>query len=71
MKVLLLLTLSILLLPGTALSAPADITKETLVSGGEKRSFYAFIPETAAASKSAPLVVLLHGAGRNARVLVE
>lgn len=70
MKALLLLLFAILSPHGPA-PPPGEITKDTLVSRGEKRSFYTFVPETAAAPGSAPLIVMLHGSGRDGRVLVE
>ncbi len=71
MRTLPLLLLSLFLSPGLVSASSAKITKESLVSGGEKRSFYLFIPETAAASKPVPLIVMLHGSGRNGQILVE
>ena len=51
-------------------SAADKITKETFVSGGETRTYYLLVPESAKKA-SAPLVVLLHGSGRNGRSLLE
>lgn len=58
-------------------SAPAQdksdksnqIVKETIVSNKKKRTYYLFVPATAKAP--APLIVLLHGSGRNGMSLVE
>ena len=47
----------------------SSITKETLTSGGRTRVYYLFIPPQAKAP--APLIVTLHGSGRNGRILVE
>jgi predicted esterase len=45
------------------------VSKETVESGGQKRTYYLFAP--ASLKPSAPLVVLLHGSGRNGLSLVE
>jgi predicted esterase len=49
--------------------AGEKVSKETIESGGRKRTYYLFAP--ASLKPSAPLVVLLHGAGRNGLSLVE
>jgi poly(3-hydroxybutyrate) depolymerase len=46
------------------------VQKLTFGSGGINRSYYLFIPEKAAAG-NAPLLLLLHGSGRNGRTLVD
>lgn len=60
-----------LLLLSLAVGARADgkVSKETIESGGRKRTYYLFAP--ASLKPSAPLVVLLHGSGRNGLSLVE
>ena len=45
------------------------VSKETIESGGRKRTFYLFAP--ASLKPSAPLVVLFHGSGRDGLSLVE
>lgn len=52
-------------------SAKDQIVKNALVSEGEKRSHYLFAPDSVNQTKPAPLIVLLHGSGRNGRVLIE
>ena len=52
-----------LLLPSATARADGQVTKETLESGGGKRTYYLFAP--ASAKASAPLVVLLHGSGQD------
>ena len=56
----------------TALPVAAEgITKELITSEGKKRAYYLFVPEKVTAASPAPLVVLLHGSGRNGLSLVE
>jgi predicted esterase len=45
------------------------VSKETIESGGRKRAYYLFAP--ASLKPSAPLVVLLHGSGRDGLSLVD
>ncbi|MBV8857189.1 MAG: prolyl oligopeptidase family serine peptidase [Acidobacteria bacterium] len=45
------------------------VSKETVESGGHKRTYYLFAP--ASLKPQAPLVVLLHGSGRDGLSLVE
>lgn len=67
-------TLLILLLL-TALSSSSahaqEITKELITSEGRTRAYYLFVPEKLTAATPAPLVVLLHGSGRNGMSLAE
>ena len=57
-----------------ALAIPAaaaeKISKETFASQGVDRTFYKFVPDSSV-GKAAPVVVLLHGSGRDGRILVE
>ena len=46
-----------------------DVIHDTITSGGRKRSYYLFVPDNLKAP--APLVVLLHGSGRNGKVLID
>ena len=46
------------------------ITKETLDVEGAARTFYLFVPDKLE-GKAAPLIVTLHGSGRDGRILVE
>ena len=46
-------------------------TKETLTSGGRTRTYYLYAPESARKAGPAPLVVLLHGSGRDGRSLTD
>ena len=56
-----------LLVASTAFAA--GITKETLTSLGRERTFYLFIPPKLDAPP--PLLILLHGSGRNGKVLLD
>jgi predicted esterase len=60
--------LALLLLPAYARGRD-KITKESIESGGRKRTYYLFAP--ASLKPSAPLVVLFHGSGRDGNSLVE
>jgi len=52
-------------------AAPADkITKESIVSGGQNRTYYLYVPPNAG-SAPAPLIVMLHGSGRRGDVLLD
>src|SRR5437868_10337565 len=48
----------------------ATITKETLKIDRDARPYYLFVPESVG-SEPAPLVITLHGSGRDGRPLVE
>lgn len=47
------------------------ITKELVKSDGKDRAYYLFVPDNVNKSESAPLIVMLHGSGRNGLILVE
>lgn len=51
--------------------AAEKTVKETLGSGGNVRTYYLFVPESAKQNAPAPLVVLLHGSGRNGKSLTD
>ena len=70
MRRLFTFVVAILLVP--LLSSAADkMTKETFGSGGRTRTYYLLVPEAAKKVDSPPLVVLLHGSGRDGKSLVE
>jgi predicted esterase len=48
-----------------------EIVKQTVVSRGKKRTFYLFVPENITKERPAPLILMLHGSGRNGLSLVE
>jgi poly(3-hydroxybutyrate) depolymerase len=56
------------------LTVPAfaqKIRKETIDSQGKKRTYYLVVPDQSTAEHPAPLLLLLHGSGRNGLSLVE
>lgn len=65
----LLCTLLIALLASPVSSQ--EISKELITSKGKKRAYYLFVPEKLSPATPSPLIVLLHGSGRNGLSLVE
>ena len=63
--------LVLLLIVAGGASAKDGIVKNTVESEGKKRSYYLFVPGSVRQGEPAPLIVLLHGSGRNGSVLVE
>ena len=70
MKRFVLLMLVVTLFPGQARAAD-KMTKETFGSGGQTRTYYLLNPEAAKRKAPAPMIVLLHGSGRDGRSLLE
>lgn len=64
------LCLAVVLAP-LSVGAADKMTKETFVSGGQTRTYYLLVPQTAKKAAPAPLLVLLHGSGRDGRSLLE
>lgn len=60
-----------LLVAFPATSFSQQIAKELITIEGKKRAYYLFAPEKLSASQPLPLIVLLHGSGRNGLSLVE
>lgn len=52
-------------------AVPDKIVKGTFGAGGRVRTYYLLVPARAAAETPAPLLVLLHGSGREGRSLAE
>lgn len=48
-----------------------QVAKELITTEGKKRAYYLFVPEKLSASQPLPLIVLLHGSGRNGLSLVD
>jgi poly(3-hydroxybutyrate) depolymerase len=55
--------------PAAAQDKSNKIVKESILSNKKKRTYYLFVPATVKAP--APLIVLLHGSGRNGLSLVD
>jgi poly(3-hydroxybutyrate) depolymerase len=70
MRPRLLLVTILLLLPLTAKGAKDEITKELITVQGVTRAYYLYVPSTIKAPATAPLIVTLHGSGRNGISLV-
>lgn len=47
------------------------VVKESIRSQGKERTYYLFVPDTVSPETPAPVLVLLHGSGRNGLSLVE
>ena len=60
-----------MLLPFEALPASEKVVKEVFTSQNKKRAIYLFVPESVKSGAPAPLIVLLHGSGRNGLTLVD
>lgn len=62
----------LLLLPASSSVVAKDqITRESIISGGQKRWYYLFVPEGLSQSRRASLIITLHGSGRDGQILVE
>jgi poly(3-hydroxybutyrate) depolymerase len=53
-----------------SVAAEAKVQKLTLEFGGATRTYYLFVPDKPAGG-SAPLLLLLHGSGRNGKTLID
>jgi poly(3-hydroxybutyrate) depolymerase len=62
---------AMLLSSAATVAAGGKVSKETIVSEGKTRAYYLFLPEKLSAAKPLPLIILLHGSGRNGLSLVE
>lgn len=63
--------LTVFLALPAATSAKARIEKRTVLSDGKERTYYLYVPERPAGAAPMPLLVTLHGSGRNGETLVE
>lgn len=59
-----------LLVPTTA-AAQDKVTRETMTSGGKTRDYFLYVPSTLTPDAEAPLLMLLHGSGRDGKSLVD
>jgi poly(3-hydroxybutyrate) depolymerase len=50
---------------------PGKITKEKFTFGDQVVSYFLYVPRTVSAQAPAPLLLLLHGSGRDGRVLID
>lgn len=71
MKPCLLLALTLLLLTSVSSVAKDDITKELFTYNGKTRVYYLYVPASVKGPAQVPLIVMLHGSGRNGITLVE
>lgn len=54
-----------------AAPVPGKVGKVALGGDEGKRSYYLYVPESAAGAEAVPLIVLLHGSGRDGSALVD
>jgi poly(3-hydroxybutyrate) depolymerase len=67
-----LLTLCLLCLAVVTQAAAKDeITKELITSRGKARAYYLYVPPTVTPETKVPMILMLHGSGRNGITLVE
>jgi poly(3-hydroxybutyrate) depolymerase len=71
MRVHFLLFLIILAISIQQASPKDKVLKEKITSGGRERTYYLFSPETLDHSKPAPLLIMLHGTGRDGLSLIN
>jgi poly(3-hydroxybutyrate) depolymerase len=62
---------AVLLLSGIASAAGPKIEKTQIDFGGQKRTYYYFVPASVKPNDAAPLLLLLHGSGQNGESLVK
>ena len=51
--------------------AAEKVVKETFGAGGRNRTYFLFVPDKATPDAQAPLLLLLHGSGRDGRSLLD
>ena len=60
-----------LLLGAAAFAGSGKITKQSISSGGKNRVYYQFLPDLPSDGRRIPLILALHGSGRDGSVLLE
>jgi poly(3-hydroxybutyrate) depolymerase len=71
MKLSVMLLLMLLLIPFHAAASGDKLVQDSIVFQNKKRTLYLFVPETVKSGTPAPLIVLLHGSGRNGLSLLN
>jgi poly(3-hydroxybutyrate) depolymerase len=71
MRYSILLLFTLMVLPLQSAAASDKVVKEVFTSQNQKRAIYLFVPESVKTGTPAPLVILLHGSGRNGLSLVD
>lgn len=71
MRYSILFLFTLMLLPFQTAAASDKVVKDSITSQNNKRTFYLFVPESVKSGTPAPLIVLLHGSGRNGLSLVD
>jgi poly(3-hydroxybutyrate) depolymerase len=61
----------IVIVPSLLLALPKGVTKETLTVNGSERTYFLFIPNGVNQATPAPMILLLHGSGRDGWSLVK
>ena len=69
MKYLAAILFTLLLLSSSATVFSQEVEKNLITSGGRTRAYYSFVPKKV--QTPAPLIVLLHGSGRNGSIMVD
>ena len=71
MRYSILLLFTLILVPSQTSAASDKIVKDSITSQNKKRTFYLLVPESVKSGTPAPLIVLLHGSGRNGLTLAD
>jgi poly(3-hydroxybutyrate) depolymerase len=71
MRMMLATAFTLLIVNLAAKASTDNLSQETMVSQGHKRTYYLFVPGGITAERPVPVVLLLHGSGRNGSSLVN